>query len=329
MFEQRPKLYLAVKNLAKCAGAGGLIFAIAFGFGVFDPDLEVQSSDADILALDFAKRTPVEKFEGALDDLGHRDPRPFNMNGNVVFFSSLETEEEPLAVMERYQRQFYESGLNSEPFYEVNDKNSEKIILEGHQGGIVPMHIDPNHIILGGMEMAEKVVDHDDLEQAFKKHNLEEPWKLYKGYRNIEITKTERNTLVTASWSHNDFDYEKMMLGNEAEDQNASADIPGCIGCVRVNSFEDLDGDSAYRNDVYLGRSSPRDMSLFYDRALARRGWEPTEATGAFDKVRQYADFQGQDSIMRRYARGNEFITVIAYPDKRDDISVVHAVKHE
>lgn len=329
MSNMKSKIGNAIWTTAKLAVTGATIAAIAIGFGIFDSNLEVQDSEADIVSFDFAEREPVQKFEDSLDDLGHPDPRPFNLNGNTVYFSSIETTEEPKQVMERYLREFYEEGLNSRPEYAPNAETGDAVILDGQAGGIVPMFVSNDQVILGGMELAKDWETADDLRAIFRDHDKDAPWKLWKGYRNIEISRTDRKTLVSASWSRNDFDYEKMMMGNESEDQNVSTEVPGCIGCVRVNSFEDLSASSNYRNDIYMGASPPEELSRFYDQALSSRGWEPTEATIAFDRVRQYADFKGEDAIMRRYARGLERMTVMSYRDQVDDASVVHTIRHD
>ncbi len=319
-----------VKHVAwmgiKLAVTGATIAALAFAFGVFDPDLQVQESEADIFVLDIADPTPRTKFVEALDVLGHSKPRPFDLNGNTVFFSSKQTEDPPLMVMEDYQRTFRDQGLNKDVYLDINEENQDDIMLAGMTGGMVPMMVTDEYIMLGGMETASEVRSTDDLMKLDKTHDKTKPYEIFKSYKSVEIFKTPHNTLVSASWSDESFNYDKMFIDSESEDRNVNREVPACPGCVRVTAFEDL-SENTYRKDVYVGKRSPTDMARFYDQSMRNRGWEPTEATRAFDTIKQYADFQGDDAILRQYARGHEFLTIMTHPDSIQDHSVVHAVK--
>ena len=310
----------------KLGFTGATVAALAFAFGVFDSELEVKESQADIFALDIADPTPRTKFVESLDLLGHNKPRPFDLNGNTVFFSSKQSKDDPLRVMQDYQQVFYDQGINPEVYMDINDDNQDNVMLSGMNGGIVPMFVTDEYIMLGGMETAKDVKNTTELRDLNKTLDKEKPYELFKSYKAIEIFKTPHNTLVSASWSDESFDYDKMYMDSEAEDRNVNTEVPACPGCLRVTAFEDL-SDNNYRSDVYLGKNSPRKMVRFYDQSMRARGWEPTEASATLEKIKQYADFAGDDSVMRQYARGPEFMTVMAHPSGEDGKSIVHTVQ--
>lgn len=72
--------------IALFAGASALI-CIALWATVWTPGEGVESAGADIADLFGAPETSTQKFQRALDHLGHEAPRAFDLNGNTVYFS--------------------------------------------------------------------------------------------------------------------------------------------------------------------------------------------------------------------------------------------------
>lgn len=313
-------------NAAKITFTGATVAAIAFGFGVFDQGIEVPESQADILSMDFADRTSTEKFVAGLQDLGHNAPEVYNLNGNTVFFSSAIHKEEPLVVMEKYEREFYEQGLNPEIFSGVTDENADRMFKTSLSGGVVPMVISPDSILLGGVESTGPTKTEEDLVNNFNNNKGKAPWKLFDAHKYVEINRDGENTLVTSSWSDKGFDYEKMIPGAKVADVNTDAEVPACPGCVRLTNFEDLGGEKAYRNNVFVGSADASQQVQFYDRALVGRGWEETESSVVMEKLRGLVEFQGQEAQMREYSRNGQFMQVIALPDSESNQTITHTV---
>ncbi|MEZ4460812.1 MAG: hypothetical protein R3E66_13990 [bacterium] len=302
-------------NVCKLALSGATVAAIAFAFGVFDHTGEVATSDADILALNFGDRTSTEKFVAGLKELGHDAPQVYNLNGNQVFFSSAIQDGEPLEVMERYQREFYEQGLNPAIYTDINDDNADEMFKTSVSGGVVPLVVSPDNILLGGMESTGPTKTYDDLMKNFEKNKGKAPWKLFDAHRYIEINRDGEKTLVTSSWSDKGFDYAKMIPGAKITDTNTDVEVPSCPGCLRLTNFSDQGGKSTYRNNVFWGTADVAQQAKFYDQAMLARGWEPTESTQIMDKLNGLVEFEGQDGVMREYVRNGEHMQVLALPD--------------
>lgn len=323
------KRHKTLINSAKIASAGATVAAIAFALGVFDETARVPTSEADILALNFAERTSTEKFVAGLKELGHNRPEVYSLNGNTVYFSSAMYNQEPLEVMEMYEREFYEQGLNPRIYRGITDENADEMFKTALSGGVVPMMISPDNILLGGVESTGPTKTEEDLMNNFKRNTGKAPWRLFDAHRYIEINRDGEKTLVTSSWSDKGFDYEKMIPGARVSDANTDVEVPACPGCVRLTNFENRSSGSAYRNNVFWGESDTRQQVQFYDRALLARGWEPTESARVMDQLADLVQFQGQDGIMREYVRNGEHMQVLALPDTEGVGSVTHTVVSE
>lgn len=304
-----------LKTTFKLLLTGAMIAAIAFSFGVFTTDAEVKRSEADILALDFAPAQPHEKLSSSLDKLGHPEPWPLEINGNTVYFSSKVHRDEPKRVMSDYLRTFYDQGVNRQDYSTEYGEDVKTIGLDAFTGGVVPILVDDDNIVLGGMSVGGQADTSDDLRAIWDAHDPEHFEEMFSGFRHIQIDRDGPETLVSSVWSDEEFDYKKMNFGGREGDANASAEFPSCPGCIRLNSFESLDSDRPYESASFLGAGrSLLEAQDFYDRALRKRGWEPTEASSTMEKVRQHVNFQGKhEARMLQYAREGKFMTVIVH----------------
>ncbi len=304
-----------MKTFAKLLFTGATILGIAFAVGVFTPDAEVRESEADIIALDFAPKASHEKMASALEDLGHDEPWPLDVNGNLVYFSTKVHQDEPQRVMQDYLRKFHEHGLNRDDYSEGYGDDWDTIGLDAFEGGVVPMVMEKDHIVLGGMDLTAHAESGDDLRAVWRDHNPEEFEELFEGFRHITIDRDGPETLVSSVWSDGNFDYKKMDFGGRQGDVNASTEFPSCPGCIRLNSFESLDSKRPYQSASYAGMSRGLDdTALFYRRSLAKRGWEPTEADQMMGKVREHVEFEGKaESRMLQFARQGRFMTVVLH----------------
>lgn len=302
------------KTFAKLTLTGMTIVLIAFVFGVFTPEADVKESEADILALGFGPAPSHEVLADSLKSLGHPEPWPLNVNGNTVYFSSkVHKAQEPREVMQDYLRKFYDLGLNRQDYSEAYGDDFEAIGLDAFAGGVVPIEMSNDHIVLGGMSSAARAETSDDLHEDWENHNPEEFHELFSGFRHITIDRDGPETLVSSVWSDEEFDYTKMDLGSRMSDVNTSHEFPSCPGCIRLNSFESLNSDRPYESAAYLGGGRSLDEAkAFYDQTLRARGWEPTEASATMAKVRQHVEFKGKyEARMLQYAREGRFMTVM------------------
>lgn len=314
-----------VWTVGKLGVTGAVIAGIAFAFGVINPNLTVSESDADILSFGRREVTPTEKFTSSMDDLGHSKPQTFNLNGNVVYFSTRLHEESPMEVMEQYQRKFVEKGLSPRPFDPIED-DVDLAMLTAMNGGIVPIFATEDKVFMGGMIPKIPTKTADELAGLNEKFKGIPPWEMFKGFHNVEITKSGSGTVATSSWSDENFDYNKMLPGNRAMDQNVDPEIPSCPGCMRLSSFEDLDKEQTFRNNVYEATQSVDSLARFYDQSLTARGWEMTESSRVMEKMREFADFKGKDGIQRQYQKNGQIVTILTHPSGDGVTATAHTV---
>lgn len=300
------------------------IAAIAWAVGVFNFDGEIASSHADISWFSGADRSNIAKFGDSLERLGHDAPQSFDLNGNTVHFSVNFSDREPIEIMRQYQDEFTNQGLNKRPFYSL--QKSDDMTIASLTGGIVPMSISKNNIVMGGMLNKANAKTSEDLKKLYAAEN--DPHQIFKGHRHIQIDRepNARYSTVTATWSDDKFDYAKMLPGNQREGQNVDLDVPACPGCTRINSFTDLDPEATFKNSIYIGSRGVEETREFYKQALTNRGWQTTETAQLLDKTRELVEFQGDDATMEQFARDNEILTLTLYPNSRGG-ATVHAVK--
>lgn len=314
-----------VWTVAKLGFTGGIVAGVAFAFGVFNPDLTVSESEADILSFGQREVTPTEKFTSSMADLGHSKPQAFNLNGNVVYFSTRLHDESPMEVMEQYQSKFVEKGLAPRKFNLMDDDVNEAM-LTAMNGGIVPIYTSEQKVFMGGMIPKIPTKTAEELEGLHDKFSKSTPWEMFKGFHNVEITTSGSGTIATSSWSDENFDYNKMLPGNRALDQNVDPEVPSCPGCTRVSSFEDLDKEQTFRNNVYEATSSVEQLARFYDQSLTARGWEMTESSRVMEKLRDFADFEGKDGIQRQYEKNGQIVTILTHPSGDGVTATAHTV---
>ncbi len=304
-----------------CAGS---IAAIAWAVGVFNFDGEISSSHADITWFTSAPRSNAAMFGEALERLGHDEPQTFDLNGNTVYFSVNFSDREPIEIMREYQNEFTNQGLNKRPFYTL--QKSDEMTIASLTGGIVPLSISPNSIVMGGMLNQANAKDKEGLKKLF--FSEKDPHQIFRGHRHIQIDRepNARFATITATWSDDKFDYAKMIPGNDREGQSVDLDVPACPGCTRINSFTDLDPKSTFKNNIYVGSRSVEEIHDFYMQALTSRGWQPTEAGRVLEDTRELVEFPGDDATVEQFARDNEILTLTLYPNSRGG-ATVHAVR--
>lgn len=308
----------------KVTACAASIAAIAWAVGVFNLDGEVSESHADISWFSGAARSNTAKFGEALERLGHDQPQTFDLNGNTTHFSVNYSDREPIEIMREYQNEFTNQGLNKRPFY--TNQKSEEMTIASLTGGIVPILISKDRIVMGGMLNKTNAKDKEGLKKLYRTEK--DDTQVFRGHRHIQIDRAPnaRFSTITATWSDDNFDYAKMLPGNDRAGQGVDADIPACPGCTRINSFTDLNPNNTFKNSIYMGSRSVEETRNFYVEALARRGWQPTDAASILENTRELVEFEGEDVTMEQFARDNEILTLTLYPNPSGG-ATVHAVK--
>ncbi|RAL25013.1 hypothetical protein DL240_02025 [Lujinxingia litoralis] len=316
-------------NLAKTAAAGAMIAALAWAVGVFDIDGSVQDSHADLLDLrPLSTIDPVESFARELAELGHPEPRTYELNGNTIYFSVRKTDAPPLQVLQTYQRQFKKARLNDQIYLNLQQDQSEARMITALTGGLVPHSVEPNHVTMGGLITRGRARNADDIRRDFV--NAPDPNLLFRGHRWIEAFREPHHeqTTVIASWSDDAFLYGRMLPTEMRVGYGAGADdvVPACPGCVRLNRMRDLSGDKhqfLFEGNVYTTNHSPEQIIDFYQRALTARGWTAHENNNVFYDVQIAVDFEGRQTDVLAFKRDDRFIKLVIY--RQEGKTYVHS----
>lgn len=315
---QMPSLKSTLVVTAKLGLAGASIVAIAWMVGVFQPDGTIKESEADILDLNVVHRSDEVRFSDALDEMGHDDPQSFSINGNVVHFSMARHRKRPEQLMKEYQEEFVHEELLSRVYTDQKDieENHNQYMVDSFTGGPVPQMVHPEYVALGGLMAADGIEDEEDLWGAAL--DKPKPHDVFKGHRFIEMFWDEhrRESTVTATWSDKNFDYRRMMPGNEEAGQlDVDTRVPACPGCTRINRTSSLDPQGNFASNIYHGARTQEQLLDFYRTAMRKRGWRETDASLTFGQVRPFVDFQGDEANMIQFSRGRDFLTIMAFPD--------------
>lgn len=162
-----------LKILGRIALTGATICGIGFAFVALNPSekdgapsLEVKESNADIFAMSFAERTSTQKFQAALENLGHETPRVYDLNGNTVMFSVNQKRGSIDDIVGEYMRAFAEEGVNPEiidPQTENGTAAHKRAIEAGVNGGVLPWVVNDDYMSMGGAVMDVASANDDDL----------------------------------------------------------------------------------------------------------------------------------------------------------------------
>ncbi len=309
----------AMKNIVKLAATGATIFAIGFAVVTLEPEGEVQSSDADIGDFSFGDKPRERMYLEALDDFGLSKPETFDLNGNVIHFASGYTRGEPRRIMEDYQRKFHEMGFNTKQYSAPTIENQREIWEGQLIGDMVPVDVTDDRVIMmsakirGGPRSMEELASR---RAELRPETPEDYQRLFTGHRWLEIVRDDEykdRSMVVSSWS-DEFDLRKMDPKSKVADLNVDTEVPACPGCERLLSFDKLDGGKIHGQKVFRGTHSPRAATRYYVDAMRRRGWELSESSAMLMGVKEHVEFEGDDAELLQFARGREFMTVLAYP---------------
>ncbi len=311
--------------LLKIGCAAVVICLIGFSIAVFEKDGTVAESQADVFDFSFGQKPNQVRFHESLESMGHPEPQVFDLNGNLIHFSVNYLPYDPPEIMRRYQETFVHKGLNDR-IYDTVDSQSYTESLEARMtGGITPVEIGPQRIIMAGMLTHNRALDVDDLTgDLLQVRDMDR----FRGYRWIEILRepgADQST-VLASWSDEDFSYEKMLpeYNNRPgiHGRSVDPDVPSCPGCTRVNHFADKKDSRGYRSNIFVTSMGREQMVSFYHRAMIQRGWQETEFQQAQEKLQRSIPYSGDKMKKLSFEDGERHLKIFVFPLDSGEIAV-------
>lgn len=314
-----------VVAIAKIACSIAVIWMVAFVITVFDGDGAISESQADIFDFSFGQKPNQVRFNEALESMGHPEPQVFDLNGNIVNFSVNYRNERPVDVARRYQEQFVDRGLNDRVYNSLGPATSQDRLLTRLTGGITPIEVSPDRIVMAGMMTDNIALEPDDLwGDLMSTDELD----LFRGHRWIEILRDPdaSKTTVLASWS-DDFSYEKMLPEDGQRRAGTTGrsfdpDVPACPGCTRIHHFADKQDPKGYRSNIFVTTMGQDQMIDFYRRAMSQRGWTLSETQEAHEKIQQFVT-HGADAMKKlRFEKDEQYLQIFAYPLEDREIAV-------
>lgn len=338
---------------AKLGAAGASIALIAWCFVTFStPTGEVETAQADILDNGFfAPPTKQQAFVNTLKDFGMEKPRSYNWNGNTVFFSMGYSKAAPEEILGAFQREFVRKGVNKRVHQsimprvplvtsgeQVNAMSTSERRDSTHQltsrlsqlddffsGGLVPVVIDRNYIAMAGTTSKQEAPD----ALSFLQEQIQNKSPVAEGIKNMRFIEArrapgEKRTMISAIWSDDKLDSLKFEPDAKRSDLAVSTKAPACLGCRRIMSFHGEGKERDYGTNVFVGQQSVPEVIAFYDRALATRGWQRSDASRVMRQLSNRGIIPPSAASMTSYSKGNQFTTVMAYPIDHGARTQVH-----
>lgn len=316
-----------LRIVLKLGLAGAVICAIWFLALTQDPVEpvgEVAPAHADV---NWFQGKDGGEFTRAMASLGLK-PRPYDLNGNVIYFASGTADKTPTEIEGIVQDTLVQYGVNSKDYSKEpamgtevgawqmpKDPNAQadwdafQANIDKTRGGrdammngeVITTIREPSFVRMVGVDWNQSV---DEVVERMKSESADAtpdlaPKSLMGGYKFVEAMYDPGSgkTDITAVWTGKEFDARKM--DNTAfVQQEADPNVPACIGCTRDFRMQALDKDEPLRANKWHTLSSPKTTYDFYVKAMSQRGWRISKSQDILDKaaeiVPQLAAIQGK-----------------------------------
>jgi hypothetical protein len=335
-------------DLVKLGLSGALICGIAWGFLVLDEEATVPDAEADIAGSGPISSVTGRNFAEIMDKSGMK-PKPYEINGNDVFFSVGYSDESPREVLDYYQTRFVAAGINPKKFTEVPESTYTRTIgdlaagevqMDEYEkqykammlnGGVVPLVVSDEQVTMGGTVVRggkTKGVREYFPEWSFDPEGDPHLEELMEGFRFIEAKRTRPGgkTRITSVWADRDFDSGKMQKPNQ-KGLRSVVEAPACIGCSVGTQMRSRDPSEPYSmSNMYTSRSIVQTRE-FYAAAMKNRGWQTSDATEAINYARTNLGVL-DDVDLLSFTRGGVESTILLFDDpkeRRTRVSIVES----
>lgn len=304
--------------------ATAVVCAFGAGLMIWGPEGTVESSKADIVDFKFSFESNTERFVKSLDSLGHSPPHAYELNGNQIFFSTNTLDKTPKEALSMYQEQFVHQGLNDKAYDAFHWSEAMQRTREGLTGGVIPMQIGRDHVIMTGM---------------LPKSGAETPQQLYENFdfskkasgtftafRRLDLRKMPETskTRVSAVWSKKGFDYEKMQVWKDKQVlPEVDHRVPTCANCEQINQFSDAEAQGLHETYVFSSPKSVSRLKSYYERTLLDRGWNMKPNTRVLERIRNYFDFKGEPMGQMAFKRDDLVMHVQPFPGNKSNETFV------
>lgn len=293
-------------NLCKLGIAGAVIFGIGWAITVSDPEDGVKEAKADIQDFLPTQALLEQSFSKTVKTSG-LEPRPYEMNGNDVFFAVAYVEQSPEEVLDFYQDAFVKAGINDKKYTEIPQGRFERTmadIAKPHDlspeeleydramltGGVVPVIKHSGYMAMGGIvpkaqnQKLEEIVDAWALSGQHDRMS-----GVMDGFRFIDARQWpgQRGSRITSVWAEEGFDASKM--ANPQEEGVAPVlQTPVCMGCTLALQMKSRAPDERFRIGHFVSGRNRDDIRDFYETAMFGRGWKGADAPKAVEMARQF-----------------------------------------
>jgi hypothetical protein len=334
--EEPVSLRTTANNFLKLTAAGMVVFASALVFLLISADGDVSQVRADLYDLQPIHLKQHQDFGRVMEDSGLR-PRRYDYNGNEIKFAVADSDLEPRALLEVYQKRLKDAGINTdiylEPYYvdggagpgtmrsgEVTTEDRLRKADALVDGEVVPIVVNDNHIAMVSLPSGA------DLEGA--RRQFGEAWKGQRhgdaadtlrllsrltstenlgdlrfeeqidAFRYLEAFRDAQTGQTTVTATWSDGGFDATKISDpKAVDNRLDLDVPPCIGCVRNHRIEGLEEDEPYVVNHFQAPLEPQGVRSFYDSSLADRGWRQAPSTTTF------AEFAAKVPELREFQR--------------------------
>ena len=311
-------------NFLRLIAAGAAICAAALVVLVISADGDVAQVQADLFDLHPVSVVEHGDFGRVMEESGLQ-PRRYDYNGNEIKFAVGDSDLEPRALLEIYQKRLNRAGINTEvylePIYAAGGLGPATLRGQGAlteerlrgatamvDGEVVPIVVNDNHIAMAslpsGADLEGAREQASQIWQAERRGDAEDTVQLLSrlsssgalgdlrfeenidAFRYLEAFRDAHTGKTTVTATWSDGGFDaKKVSDPRAVDNRLDLDIPPCIGCSRLHRIEALEADEPYVANQFQSPLDAASVSKFYESSLANRGWEKAPSSQIFENI--------------------------------------------